>query len=491
MTPPTSFTAWGYVGAILDPDTRLSLIVGGFDGFFQIPDNPGQSTLGYMVNGASSFNSARLNETQREQTEFGILSLQKHVNDVDLEISAFTRYCSLRYSPDWVGDLLFDGIAQQASRTDTAYGVQTDGSWRINEQHTLRFGFLAQQETAGSNTISEVLPVNGSGVQTSDVPITIPFSSTNSGGLYGVYVQDEWRILPTVTINGGLRFDDVDQFTHEHQISPRLNVVWKATPATTTHVGYARYFVPPPFELVGSNTLASVANTTAAPAVTENDLVKAERSNYFDAGVSQVVIPGLTVGVDGYYKISQNLIDEGQFGAPIILTVFNYAHGIEEGVDLTASYDRGPWSVYGNITRSRAMGKDIVSAQLNFTPEELAYIQNNYIHLDHDQAWNGSMGVAYTINRTTDHPTRFSMDALLQSGLRASTPTIPNGTSTPMYGVVNLSVVQKLRTGTELRLDVLNVGDTIYEIRNGTGVGIGAPQYGLRRTILAGVSQHF
>ena len=38
---------------------------------------------------------------------------------------------------------------------------------------------------------------------------------------------------------------------------------------------------------------------------------------------------------------------------------------------------------------------------------------------------------------------------------------------------------------------VLNVGDVIYEIRNGTGVGVGAPQYGLRRTILAGVSQHF
>lgn len=99
--------------------------------------------------------------------------------------------------------------------------------------------------------------------------------------------------------------------------------------------------------------------------------------------------------------------------------------------------------------------------------------------------------MAYTLNRRSDHPTRFSADAILQTGLRASTATVPNGTATPTYGVVNLSVVQKLRTGTELRLDVLNVGDTIYEIRNGTGVGVGAPQYGLRRTILAGVSQHF
>ncbi|HEY3846456.1 MAG TPA: TonB-dependent receptor [Acetobacteraceae bacterium] len=485
------FHGLAYVGAILDPDTRLSLILGGFNGYFQIPNNPGQPTLGFAVNGVSQFDSSKLNENQREQTDFAILSLQKHVRDVDVQFSLFTRYSSLNFSPDWLGDLLFNGIAQQAARTDTAYGIQTDGSWKINDQHTLRFGLLVQQENTTADTVSAVLPVDASGVPTTDVPFNIYSNSSNSGGLYGVYVQDEWRILPTVTINGGLRFDAVDQFTHEHQISPRLNVVWQATPSTSAHIGYARYFVPPPFELLSSGALSSFAGTTAAPAVTQNDPVKAERSHYFDAGVSQVVVPGLTVGVDAFYKISHNLIDEGQFGAPIILTAFNYGDGLQEGVLLSASYDSGPWSLYGNLSRERAVGKDIVSAQFNFQPDELAYIANNYIHLDHEQAWSGSAGAAYTLNRTTDHPTRFSVDAILQTGLRASTPTVPNGTQTPTYGVVNLSVVQKLRTGTELRLDVLNVGDVIYEIRNGTGVGVGAPQYGLRRTILAGLTQHF
>ncbi|HUI59775.1 MAG TPA: hypothetical protein VLX90_06115 [Steroidobacteraceae bacterium] len=54
-----------------------------------------------------------------------------------------------------------------------------------------------------------------------------------------------------------------------------------------------------------------------------------------------------------------------------------------------------------------------------------------------------------------------------------------------------MSMVQKIRTGTELRLDVLNVGDTVYQIRNGSGVGVGAPQFGLRRTVLAGLTQRF
>ena len=489
------FHGLAYVSGIIDPNTRISMILGGFTGGFQIPNNPGQPTSGLVVNGVSDFNSAFLNENQHELTQFAVLSLQKHVNDIDLQISAFTRRSSLSFSPDPLGDLLFNGIAQQASRTTWASGVQGDGSWRISEQHTLRAGFLAQGESNSAGTFSQVLPVDDMGMQTSDIPLGIAQNSYKAGGLYGIYVQDEWRILPKLTINFGARFDIVDEFTHESQVSPRINVVWKPTETTTLYAGYARYFVPPPFEIVSTTTINSFLGTSAAPAVTLNDPVKAERSNYFDVGVSQVIIPGLTVGVDGYYKIAKNLIDEGQFGAPIILTAFNYANAYVYGAELTASYDRGPWSIYGNLAYGRAMGKNIISAQFNFAPDELAFISQNYIHLDHDQTWTGSAGIAYTLNMDTDHPTRFSADAVLQSGLRASSATVPNGLALPTYGVVNLSIVQKLNTGvgrgTELRLDVLNVGDTVYQIRNGTGVGVGAPQYGLRRTILAGLTQRF
>jgi outer membrane receptor protein involved in Fe transport len=482
------FHGLAYLADIIDPDTRVSLILGGFKGRFQIPDNPGQATLGFPVLGTSSFNSAKLNETQTEDTEFGILSLQKHIDDVDVQLSAYTRLSRLQFTPDPIGDLLFNGIAQNATRTDQAYGVQADASWAATEHHTIRFGMLAQEEGVVSKTLSDVLPVDADGSPTTDVPEGIADTSAKQGGLYGVYVQDEWRILPTVTINSGLRFDGVDEYTSGTQLSPRLNVVWKPTETTTLHIGYARYFVPPPFELVGTSTLAKFGNTTGAPLSPQDSTVLPERSNYYDIGISQIIIPGLTLGVDAYFKQSQDLIDEGQFGAPIILTAFNYKKGMQEGVELTGSYDHGPWSVYGNVALSRAMGKDIVSAQYNFAPDELAYIANNWIHLDHDQLWTGSAGIAYTANSDSEHPTRVSVDAIVQSGLRAG---FANLQTLPPYGVVNLSVVQKVAARTELRLDVLNVGDNVYEIRDGTGVGVGAPQYGIRRTILAGVTQRF
>ena len=141
---------------------------------------------------------------------------------------------------------------------------------------------------------------------------------------------------------------------------------------------------------------------------------------------------------------------------------------------------------------SRAMGKNIVTSRFNFAAAELAYIANHYVHLDHDQTWTGSAGLAWTMNQDTTHPTRFSGEMIAQSGLRA-TPAggAPNSASLPGRVVVNLSVVQKFSTRTEIRLDLLNIGDSVYRIRDGSGIGVGAPQYGARRTVLGGLTQRF
>ena len=83
---------------------------------------------------------------------------------------------------------------------------------------------------------------------------------------------------------------------------------------------------------------------------------------------------------------------------------------------------------------------------------------------------------------------------MVGSGLRAD-GTVPNGVALPGYYTINLGALDTLHLirnrPTTLRLDVINLLDRRYEIRNGTGVGVGAPQFGLRRTILAGVAQRF
>jgi hypothetical protein len=490
------FHGFAHLSGILDENTRLSLLVGAYSGQFQIPNTAGQPTRpGLSVNGIDTFSSAALNEQQRESANFAVISLQKHTDTIDSQVSLFSRNNYLHFTPDPLGDLLFNGISQQATRSDFASGVQADASWKLNENHTVRGGILTQAERASFKTVSSVLSLDAAGDQSSAGPVTFGQNGGKTGWLYGAYLQDEWRILPALTINCGARFDQIDAFTNENQVSPRLNMVWQATPRTTLHIGYARYFAPPALEAVSQTNIATFQGTTAAPQVTQNDPVTAERSHYFDAGVTQRLLPGLQIGFDAYYKQATNEGDVGQFGAPVILTAFSYAKAKIYGGELSANYASGPWSIYANLGWSTSRATGISSAQFNFATDELAFINSHWIYVDHDQRWSGSAGIAYTLNRGTEQPTLLTMDLVSGSGMRASTATVPNGTTLPGYGVVNLSMVQTLKlglgTGSEYRIDVLNVADSIYQIRNGTGVSVGASQYGLRRTILAGVTQRF
>ena len=59
----------------------------------------------------------------------------------------------------------------------------------------------------------------------------------------------------------------------------------------------------------------------------QDDPVKAERANYFDAGISQKIGKHVQVGLDGYYKNATHQLDDGLFGQTLILSAFNYAKG--------------------------------------------------------------------------------------------------------------------------------------------------------------------
>jgi hypothetical protein len=41
--------------------------------------------------------------------------------------------------------------------------------------------------------------------------------------------------------------------------------------------------------------------------------------------------------------------------------------------------------------------------------------------------------------------------------------------------------------GVQARFDIVNLFDEIYQIRNGSGIGVGASQYGMRRGFFGGL----
>jgi outer membrane receptor protein involved in Fe transport len=494
------YHGFGYFDYLLDSDDRVSVIVATSRDRFQIPDQPNLTPgLGLTVNGVSDYPSASLDEGQSEVNHYGIVSFEHLQGALDLQTSFIARYASLTYTPHVLGDLLYDGIAQNAFKRDVSYGWQTDASYQIGDHHTIRAGSYLQYDKATSDTTSQVLPIDGYGNQTSDVPFPIADNGSETQSIESAYVQDEWQLLPPLTLNYGLRFDHYNAYSSGHQVSPRVNLVWKPIDGMTVHGGYSRYFSPPPFELVGGRTLALFAGTTAAAQVMADSAPLAEKANYYDIGVEQRFNYGFTSGIDTYYKQSVNLIDEGQFGAPIILTPFNYRYGQQYGAEFTESYRSRRFNAYLNFATQRARGKQIETAQFNFGADDLAYIADHWISLDHEQQYTGSAGASYAWGNTL-----FSADMLYGSGLRADLAlpdgsSIPNGAHLPYYRQVNLGVSHAFRDlgiGSEgsyptLRFDIINMFDTVYEIRNGTGIGVGAPQFGPRRGFFAGISVPF
>ena len=492
------YHGFGYFEHLFDETNRLSVVAGSSDDRFEIPNLAGVHAAdigaGLTVNGQTDFLSNNLNENQREVTQFAAVSLQHSAGPLSVQTSLITRYSSLNFTPDPLGDLLFNGIAEQAYKRDVAYALQSDGAYQLNESHTLRVGVYAQTDRLTSNTSSLVLQTSG-GVPINDVPVAVIDETRNSQYIESAYLQDEWHINSVLVMNYGARFDHFTAFTNGSQLSPRVNFVWQAAENTTLHAGYSRFFSPPPFELVGSTTVQKFVNTTFEPTVKQDDPVKAERSNYYDVGLEQNLSKALTVGVDGYYKQAIHLIDEGQFGAPIILTPFNYRYGQVYGVEFTGQYNVSHFQAYGNLAFQRAIGKHFESSQFNFSPDDLAYVADHYIHLDHEQQMTASGGAAWLW-----HGTRLSGDLLAGSGLRASLDlpngtSIPNGAHLPYYRQVNLGAshafdAQGLK-GLTARVDVINAFDQKYQIRNGSGVGVGASQYGQRRGYFIGVSQTF
>ena len=340
---------FAYLSTIIDDSTRLSFIAGTATSQYQIPNNPGQ-TPQFTAFGVSNFNSALLNENQFEQNQFGVLALQKSINGFDLQLSAFSRYSVIHFMPDVIGDLVFNGVASDVYRRSVANGVQGDGSYRLTDAHTLRAGFQVTGEQSQVTNSSIVLPVDAMGNPV-DAPFGIVDSSAKLGWLFSTYIQDEWKITSNLTLNSGLRFDQMVQYVNANQFSPRINLTWKPFDGTTFHAGYARNFTPPQQVLAAPANLALVQNTTQQPAVPLNDPVLPERSNVFDVGVDQKIhaIPGLEAGIDGYYKSARDLLDDGQFGAAYVLTAFNYDRAQNVGVELKSSYTNGNFRVYANL----------------------------------------------------------------------------------------------------------------------------------------------
>lgn len=188
-----------------------------------------------------------------------------------------------------------------------------------------------------------------------------------------------------------------------------------------------------------------------------NNVRLPQRENYYDVGVSQNVGSHLTLGLNTYYRQITNLQNDGQFGAAPIYAIFDYEYGHVSGSEFTASYNNGPSRLTSTSPTAKRWASTSSPASITSIPKN-SPISTTTIYPEHD---------------------------LFGTGLRRDGYSPPNGLAMPDYFQLNLSVSHDFdfaATG-ELHTQFALIGalDHMYELRDGSGIGVGAPQFGPRR----------
>ncbi len=116
-----------------------------------------------------------------------------------------------------------------------------------------------------------------------------------------------------------------------------------------------------------------------------NRTVEPERAHYFEVGSAHALGDWMEIELTGFYKLSKNLSDEGQFGSTPLLNSFAFKRGWQRGVDLsikTKFFD----NLYGrgNVAWGQCRGKKLQSGHFLLEQDEINDINSSSgVYCDH------------------------------------------------------------------------------------------------------------
>ena len=476
---------FGNFSYTLNGTTELSVTLSAAASNNQLPNVPNLAPQ-FTLNGVSDFNSGAINSYLNFRDYLGMVSLSGTPDsNLRYQISYAAHSISQRFKPDDAGELIFQGVASNASHTDLDNTLQGDVTYKTG-RHTLSTGAYLGEYRVHAGDTSLVFPVDTGGDQSSSTPVTVINNAQATNVLSGVYINDLWQITDRLKLNLGLRWDDITGFTENTQLDPTINLTYALTPQTTLHGGFARYMQVPSFLGISPNAPAAFAGTTAEgpPGIptplTEDDFE-------WDAGIVHRVNSKITLSQDVFFELTEHYLDTGQFGVVPIFAPFNYDHGTIWGSESAVSYEDDKLAAYGNVTIGRNLQKGVVTGQFNFDPDELAFISAHPIVLDHQPLYGASAGASYKVQLFT-----FILDGIYSSGLRGGFADLEQ---LPTVVQLNAGVQRDFHipgVGTVSdRLTVLNLLDRVNLIRPSEGIGIFQSSYGPRFTVLNTLSFSF
>jgi outer membrane receptor protein involved in Fe transport len=325
---------------------------GGFRGdFYQVPNDPDQQAAG-------------IRDRDREQDGFAIGSWTHSVGPGTLlTLSPFFHANRAAY----VGGAN-DPLNTTDDRISYYEGGQTVFS-QVKGPSNFRAGIYAFAQQDGRSFA----------VTSTDNSVT-PFhqSIAPHGQVDAAFVDEQWKVTPWWTMNGGLRFTYFDGSFSEHAWDPRVG-----TAITLPRLGwvlrgsYSRYYQAPPLDTLNGPALA-FAQT--------QDLgflpLHGERDEQYDVGL---VIPyrGWTASFDNFRTAARNFFDHDAIGNSNLFFPLTIDRARIRGWEANV---RSPELIYHShahlvYSNQQAEGFGAVTGGLtDFSPPE-----SGGFYLDHDQ----------------------------------------------------------------------------------------------------------
>ena len=274
-----------------------------------------------------------------------------------------------------VGDESYQIIPQSQLALDAEAAIQSGGGPQLTPSGTY------QMDGSGN----PVLDTLGNQVyQINPASTSTPTVAVHRSGYYNAfYGQDTWRATRQFTVNYGLRLDSYygkqslsPDTVKKNYLSPRLNLAYAVTPATTLRLDYDKLFSQPPL------AQGAILGTNLVPQTTD----------LYEIGVDRRLSPLQNLKVSYYYKNARNEFDTGllipytQFGAYTTLQYTSQGvHGFELSYDFAA---RGNVGLGGFLAYTNSIAKPNGVDQTGAR----APIVN-----DHDQLNTLSAGLSYTL----------------------------------------------------------------------------------------------
>lgn len=332
-------------------------------------------------------------------------------------------------------------------------GTQIDASFQAAAAHVLRAGLLVSRST-------ERRPDGGAAAR------------SDGRTAVGAYLQDEWKMTPSLTLNPGLRAEWLRGTGARPALEPRASLVWALSAGLTAHLGYARYAAAPPPD----------------PALRTAGLPD-EADDYVDAGVQRRV--GLfTLGLDAYRRSARNLLVQREIPDDATPGVFAFRRARLRGVEVSSTYARGPVTAWANLAWSRARASGLIGGDTLFPAATRAATQGRWVPLASERPLTLSGGATWRLGRLA-----IGADLLAGSGtVRTERADQPNAARAPAYAMLALAAVYHLRIADrpiDLRADLINLTDTHAPTSDAANLEGGWTHFTQGRALLLGIEAGF